>query len=147
MARRRVFATTKYFFDRQEVIDALDVAERKALSKFGAFVRRRAQSSMRPKKKPSKPGKPPRVVQGNLKKFLFFAFDPKSKSVVIGPEPIGNRPIVPRLLELGGRARVGARSKKPYGPLILPRPYMQPAFLKELDKAEKQFQNKLKKGR
>lgn len=38
---------TRFFFDRQAVISRLDRMERRVLSKFGAFVRRRARSSVR----------------------------------------------------------------------------------------------------
>jgi hypothetical protein len=73
------------YFDRPAVTNAVDKATRQVLSKFGAFVRRRARTSMRKKKGNSPPGSPPYVQTGLLKQFLFFAFDPDKKSVVIGP--------------------------------------------------------------
>src|SRR5690242_12299768 len=76
------------FFDRKAVVDATTVAERKALSRIGAFVRRRARSSLRRRKRVSRPGEPPSVHSkddtANLKNILF-AYEPSHRRVVIGP--------------------------------------------------------------
>jgi hypothetical protein len=50
-----------FFFDRQSVIDRMTKANRRALSKVGAFIRRRARSSLRRRKRRSQPGSPPSV--------------------------------------------------------------------------------------
>ncbi len=70
---------------------------------------------------PSKPGEPPRVRAGQLKQFLYFAFDPASKSVVVGPAklPSSSALPVPAILEFGGTSE---------GSRIAPRPYMRPAL-------------------
>lgn len=47
MLRFNVKAAKGQFFDRLKVIEALDAVALKGLSKFGAFVRRTARSSMR----------------------------------------------------------------------------------------------------
>jgi hypothetical protein len=73
------------FFDRESVIKAEDAASRKTLSKFGAFVRRRAQTSIRPRRDVSQPGQPPSSHVGTLRKMIFFAYDKDRRSVVIGP--------------------------------------------------------------
>jgi hypothetical protein len=95
----------RLFFDRAEVIGAMDKATRAALIKAGSFIRRRARSSMGAKvkdKTPPRPaGNPPRVRRGQLKNLLFFSYDPGARSVVIGPEKFG-RGEVPRLHEFGG---------------------------------------------
>jgi len=75
-----------FFFDRQKIIDATTKAQRANLSKAGAFIRTRAKSSMRKRKASAQPNQPP-SAHGNpqLKNLLYFAYDPSSKSVVIGP--------------------------------------------------------------
>lgn len=52
------------FFDRKAVLAAVDKATLRVLSKFGAFVRRRAKSSIRKRKKASPPGQPPSSHSG-----------------------------------------------------------------------------------
>jgi hypothetical protein len=55
------------FFDRQAVISALDAAARVVLSKFGAFVRQAARSSIRTQKAISKKQDAPPACTGNGK--------------------------------------------------------------------------------
>ncbi|MBN2377062.1 MAG: hypothetical protein JXD22_11715 [Sedimentisphaerales bacterium] len=104
---------TNTFFDKPKVINAVGRATRKVLSKFGAYVRRTAKTSIRKRKKVSAPGQPPASHTGRLKKLIFFAYDPIKASVVIGPA-LGNmisfngsgkpvRGTVPETLEYGGR--------------------------------------------
>lgn len=93
------------FFDREKVFRAMDKAKLRALSKFGAFVRTRARTSMRKRKKPSAPGTPPSAHVGTLKKLLYFAYDPATKSVVVGPVPFG----------AAARQNVGAPEVNEYG--------------------------------
>jgi hypothetical protein len=85
------FKIKESFFDRPKVIAALKKAKRKVLSKAGAFVRRRARSSL---KKPGKrkagmasaPGRPPsNHTSGHSLKTILFAFDTASSSMVVGP--------------------------------------------------------------
>lgn len=87
--------------------------------------------SPRPKRPlaPSKPGEPPRIVTGLLKKFLFFAYDAGSKSVVVGPARLnGTSGTAPATLEKGGSATIGGRRKKTVR--VAARPYMGPALAK-----------------
>ena len=77
--------TKTLFFDSPKVLSAVDKATRQVLSKFGAFVRRSAKSSIRKRKRISSPGQPPSSHSGFLKKFIWFGYEPGSKSVVIGP--------------------------------------------------------------
>lgn len=138
-----VQAATKSFFDRAAVADAVDKGTKRALSKFGAFVRTRARSSIRKRKKVSEPGKPPSSHRGTLKKLLFFAFDPVAKSVVVGPVPF-SKAEAPPLLEYGGSA---TRTKKSGGTKTAnyrPRPFMGPAFKAELPKAPQLFKDAIK---
>ena len=106
----------KWFFDSPAVTDAVDVATRRVLSRFGAYVRQTAQCSIRTRKGPSTPGQPPHSHSGHLRKFMSFWYDRSARSVVIGPEKlnkvqfdkgmgIGNV-TVPQLLEYGGTGGV-----------------------------------------
>jgi hypothetical protein len=47
------------FFDRAKVKNAVDAGTRRVLSRFGAFVRTRARTSIRKRKGTSPPGGPP----------------------------------------------------------------------------------------
>ena len=143
------------FFDRRAVMAATDNATRQVLSKFGAFVQRRAKSSIRapgadrdaPKirnaqgrlvfrrLRASKPGDPPFSRTGLLKKFIFFSFDSDRRSVVIGPTLINKPTGAPETLEYGGTVDAPRWWKQDGKPMrrvrIEKRPYMQPAFDKE----------------
>lgn len=116
------------FFDRQAVQQAVDKAARKNLSKFGAFVRRSAQTSIRSRKRVSDPGNPPSSHTGLLKRHIYFAYDPQRKSVVIGPVAWKRRGAftVPEVLEYGGLVK---EAKQKYN--YRARPFMRPAFEKE----------------
>lgn len=99
----KVDAAKALFFDRAAVTGAVDKATRKVLSRFGAFVRRRARSSIRKRKKVSQPGQPPSGRTGLLKRLLFFAFEPRRQSVVIGPAALnGGYGDGAEMLEHGG---------------------------------------------
>lgn len=120
------------FFDVPKVVSAMDKTTRRVFSKFGAFVRRRAQSSIRKRKKTSVPGEPPSGHTGLLRKFIFFSYDAGRKSVVIGPTLLGSGGgEAPRLLEHGGSA-TRKRGKQMKQVNYRPRPFMQPAYEAEL---------------
>ena len=132
------------FFDREKVIRAVDAATLRVFSKFGAFVRQRAKSSIRNRKKPSSPGQPPSSHTGDLKQFIFFGLDRSTKSVVIGPVLLNKRGggLTLPALEYGGKSYVITRyrrssnkhlnKRKPI--TVKARPFMQPAFEKEESK-------------
>jgi len=126
------FEFKQLFFDRQAVISKVDAASRKVLSKFGAFVRRSAKSSIRKRKKPAPPGSPPSSHTGLLKKFIFFGYDTDARSVVIGPTRLNQkgRGEAPPLLEYGGKTTLKRRGKRKRT-TYKARPYMGPAFEKE----------------
>src|SRR5690349_8419313 len=92
------------FFDRPAVKAKVKDGTQSALSKIGAFVRRSAKGLIRPGKKAAKPGNPPKSHVGTLKDLIFFAYDDKNDSVVIGPQLFRSKtnPTVPQLLEVGG---------------------------------------------
>ena len=136
------------FFDSTKVISAAGRAKRKVLSRFGAFVRRTAKSSIRKRKKVSPPGKPPTSRTGLLKKFIFFGYVPASDSVVVGPIMLNSKSgDTPRVLELGGKTTVasGLKSKRKKRTVkIAARPYMTPAMDKELPKLPDMWKNSIK---
>jgi len=126
------------FFDSKKVIDATTKAERRVFSRFGAFVRRAARSSIRKRKRASEPSKPPSSHTGLLKRFIFFVYDPNRRSVLIGPARLsGKAGDAPRALEHGGKSKIVARHKgRPAirAVTIRARPFMGPAFEKEKPK-------------
>lgn len=125
----------KLFFDRKSVLSAVDEGTRKVLAKFGAFVRQRSRSSLKTKKGTSAPGAVPYSHTGKLKGGILFAYDPSTRSVVIGPTRFGSSN-APRLLESGGVGKVEGR------PANYPaRPFMRPAFVAELAKVGDAFKN------
>lgn len=113
-----VESAKNYFFDRKIVMERAAKANAKASAKFGAFVRRTAQTSIRSRKKASPPGTPPSNRTGLLKKNIFFAFDPRTGGVVVGPALLNGRgakavgETVPSALETGGRIVIKERQFK-----------------------------------
>ena len=122
------------FFDQKAVRSATDRATRKVLSKFGAYVRTAARSSIRKRKTISEPGQPPSSHVGTLRRLIFFGYDTGKRSVVVGPTPFGNTAEAPPLLEYGGRARRKDRRDRVRTATYRPRPFMGPAFEQEKPK-------------
>lgn len=145
-----------FFFSAKRVTDKVDPATRRVLSRFGAFVRRRAKSSLKYKDGPAPPGKPPHVHRSTgftkkgkggkpgqpsspLRELVYFAFEPSDKSVVIGPAIGGSRSGAPKTLEEGGTAVVDGKTVA-----VRPRPTMKPAFALELVKAADGYRDTVK---
>lgn len=63
----------------------------------------------------SKPGEPPRDQTGLLKRFIFFSFDDRTKTTVVGPAKLNSPSGAPERLEYGAED-------------MKPRPYMTPAL-------------------
>ena len=131
------------FFDRDKVKRSADAGTRKVLSRFGAFVRQRAKTSIKKRKGTSPPGGPPFSHTGLLRKFILFGYDPARKSVVIGPTLIREGSVAPRLLEHGGDTTLETRkgSRRAY---YRRRPFMGPAFAAEQDKLPALWQNSVR---
>lgn len=96
------------FFDRHAVVDKVEKARVTVLSRIGAFMRTRARSMLRKRKRISNPGQAPSVHTSDPTislKNVQFGYDFSSRSVVVGPIPLngknGGTP-VPELLEFGG---------------------------------------------
>ena len=118
------------FFAKDEILDRLNKGRKKALKKMGAYVRRSARSSLRRRKKASTPGKPPSVhSQSDIAtlKAIFFTYDARTDSVVIGPLRLNTVDVIganrtsflrgsaPSLHEFGGTRRVAEELIKPRG--------------------------------
>jgi phage gpG-like protein len=138
---------TKFFFDRKSVQDQVGKKNAKALAKAGAFVRRRARSSLRRRKRVSSPGSAPSVHSQDkvaTLRNILFAYDRQAQSVVIGPVRLnGSQGSVPALHEFGGRAiirrnrnrRERARQQPAVRMASYPaRPFMGPALKAEAPK-------------
>jgi hypothetical protein len=121
------------FFDRAAVTNSVDRAERNVLSRFGAFVRRGARSSIRRRKSISQPGSPPSSHTDLLKQNIFFLYEPQRSIVVIGPIQLNSGMDAPALLEHGGTA-LRLRKAKRVRMTYRPRPFMGPAFEREKPK-------------
>ncbi len=115
------------FFDKAAVLKAIGGDAAKALSKFGAFVWKRARTSMRRRKKSAAAGSPPSAHAGQLKTLLFFSWDPSTRSVVIGPTPFREGK-VPSLLEFGGSTTLRKRGGHSKTARYAAFPFMGPAL-------------------
>jgi len=101
---------SRFFLDSSKLLAKVDAAKRKNLSFSGAVLRRSAQESMRYRNKPAPAGQPPSAHKEGkgplLRKRLFFAFEPATESVVVGPEALsGAKADAPELMERGGTAQ------------------------------------------
>jgi hypothetical protein len=133
------------FFDRKEVIDKLTKAERRVLSKQGAFLRTASRRSIRRRKKISSPGDPPNAhAKGKYAtlKNILFAYEPHRHSVVVGPVKLSKSrgsKTVPEVLEFGGSTRINGKRV-----VITKRPFMRPAYDKEKDKLNAMWKGAVK---
>ncbi|MCP4594500.1 MAG: hypothetical protein GY842_27530 [bacterium] len=157
----------KLFFDRPKVQRAVGAANRRALSKVGAFIRQRAKTSIRKRKGAAPPGRPPHSHTGLLRRFIFFGYDPRKESVVIGPARLNRGTRAPHTLEFGGNVvtkrallvRVGDTGRDRRGRfkrgkrrlvkkgtklIYKPRPFMGPALEKERPKLPKLWANSVR---
>ena len=137
---------TAMFFDRPKVTRTVDRAKRRVLSKAGAFIRTRARTSIRKRKRTSRPGDPPSSHAGHLRRLILFGYDRQRESVVVGPVGF-RRSIAPNVLEVGGRTvvtrrRSGKTQKRTVR--IAARPYMAPALEKERSNLPKVWRNSIR---
>jgi hypothetical protein len=137
------------FFDPTKLLAAADRLEARAQSRFGAFVRRRMKSSIKYRaaaesagpgqppfahrsagftraKKNRKTGKSQKQAQSPLRELIYFARDPRTRSVVIGPAAFGSR--VARTIEKGGTGfRTDPRTGRKESATFAPHPFAEPA--------------------
>jgi hypothetical protein len=140
------------FFDRPKVRKAVDHGKRRTLSRAGAFIRQRARTSIRKRRRSSRPGEPPSSHTGLLRRFILFGYDRQRDSVVVGPVGF-RRSQAPNDLEFGGRtivesgrARRSGRKRKKRTVRIAARPYMRPALEKERSNLPAVWRNSVKGG-
>ena len=119
-------------FDGNRIVRGVERANRSALMRAGAFIRRRARSSIRRRKKISAPGKPPSSHTGRLKGLILFGYDRGSESVVIGPRTTGNRDQAGETLEHGKTVTRRQRRRR-RRVRYRARPFMGPALEKEIE--------------
>ncbi len=133
-ARRRVLCRAGGLV-RRESRESIRQARQKRLAEMTKDERRRyaiasRYAAARGRKKPRRPwmasraGEPPRSRIGLLKRGIFFSYDDRSDSVVVGPAKINSNTDAPHKLEEGGITRTpeGRRAA------LAPRPYMGPAY-------------------
>ncbi len=144
MIQFSLHAAKEGFFDRAKVQRAVDAANRRVLSQFGAFVRQRAKTSVRKRKGTSPPGSPPYSHTGFLRKSVLFAYDRARNSVVIGPVLLRAGSRVATLLEHGGEGVVKTRDGKTKRAKFRPRPFMGPAFAAEREKLPDLWRNSVR---
>lgn len=134
-------------------------------------MRQRAKTSIKPptpgreKVVVSTPGTPPRDRTKHLKKGIFFRYERARHGVVIGPVKMSGssrsgKPsqgkTVPQILEEGGaiktlyvmgiEGRPGRLGKRLRKAQVLARPYMRPAFEKELPGLSEMWRNSVRSG-
>jgi len=111
------------FLDSPAVLARVEKNERRTLARSGGFIRTTARRSIRRRKRVSQPGEPPsaHAASGDFAslKTIFFAFDFRTRSVVIGPVGLNihhyyqgklSKGTVPEVLEKGGT--IGIREKR-----------------------------------
>lgn len=116
------YKVTGQFFDRLAVQKMLPPLERRTLSRIGAFIRRRARSSIRRRKRASQPGSPPSAHSSDKVasiRNILFAYEASRKSVVVGPVKLnqvnsdwitGGTITIPELMEFGGVLNIQEKS-------------------------------------
>ncbi|KKM63424.1 hypothetical protein LCGC14_1511610 [marine sediment metagenome] len=141
------------FFDRKVVTRRVDRTTRRVLSRFGAYVRTTARSSIRRRNKTSEPGRPPSSHVGLLKRLIYFGYDPQRETVVIGPTPLHGRQTKDALemLEYGGTTRRVLEGYSRRGPRgkkrtvrYKARPFMGPAFQQVKPKLPQMWRDSVK---
>jgi len=114
---------------RQKKLSEMTKKERQAFYIRSGIAKKTGEKKPRRPNMPSAPGEPPRVIGGQVKKFLYFAYDKQERSVVVGPAKINNPTGAPETLEKGGVVNTKAGRVK-----ISKRPYMLPAHQEHISK-------------
>lgn len=151
---RNAFCDVKrLFFDKPAVMNAMDRATNRALSRLGAYVMSDAKRSLRkagPKTRPSTPPAPPRSRTGLLKERIKFAYEREKRTVVIGPMKLPRTRYDDNLimLEYGGKRQMkglGWGHRRSSIAVYKKRPFMQPAYDKNIGLAHKLYKDALAK--
>lgn len=146
----------QFYFDREKVIAQIGRQRARKMGRIGSFVRTRARSLLRRRKKSSEPGRPPSVRSKSKRATLRdirFGLTMDGYGVVIGPAFFhsisgGTAKTVPELMEKGGSARITAfgggdklsfwefpsAERRDINAHYEPRPFMGPALEMETEK-------------
>ena len=121
------------------IIKAAERHEKKLLNHIGGYIRKTAVRSMKKGhgKIVSKPGKPPFTWTLVYPASLRYAYDPVTRTVVIGGLLLGKSAVpVPGIIEKGGmQVLVNKRRYQLYVGKYLPRPALRLALKKAMDRA------------
>lgn len=160
----------RLFFDTPHVRRQVERGRLKALRKTGGYIRKAILGNIRqrPYSVHSKPGHSPFAHDQTFKGNIFFAYDPSTKSVVVGPAflnlmgqraspkiGIGSvgRGTIPAVLEYGGSIRTGEILRRKFKNRarkiglrggwvkIAARPYVGPALARSLPYVPEHFRN------
>jgi hypothetical protein len=139
---------SKLFFNSPAVLAATTKAERKVLSRIGAFLRSDIRQNIRNRRRPSRQGEGPTNQTGILKNFTTFDYDPANHSVVAGPKKLSGMTSedCPFVLEHGGMIKTSARIRRlnknaPSMAYISARPYVRPALNKNINIIPEQWRD------
>ena len=139
------FKITGVVLDTRKIQKAAERGERRVLSRFGFLTRRTAQRSVKRRKKTSAVGQPPSSHTGVLRRFILYAYERATRSVIIGPKRLGNKGgggRAPAALEHGGRSATAGKRRQAIK--IRPRPTMGPAFEKTKPQLRSLWHNSIK---
>jgi len=132
------------FFDSPAVLASVDSATRKVLNRIGGMIRLTARRSIKKTSSHnsvSKPGKPPFSHTGLLRNYIYYSFDPASRSVVVGPAALNAKSKdVPHTLEYSGSTRIKGKNVH-----IAARPFMGPALAVNQPRMAALWKNSVKK--
>lgn len=106
------FELKDWFFDRQQVLDAVGKATARVLAEQGALVRRTARGKIRFQVGPSEPGESPHAHSRGTASLrtIWFALEPDKATVIVGPirltrsgdDDLAEIAPAPNVLEFGG---------------------------------------------
>lgn len=114
---------------RQKPFSEMTAEERRRYAIAVFYARKAGGKKPRRPFAHSKPGEPPRVIVGHVKRLLFAGWDSKTQTAVIGPAYLPGaprQPTTPQKLEAGATR-------------LKPRPYMLPSLKAELPNIPRQF--------
>lgn len=94
---------SRFFLDNKRIMRYMNAKQRRVLNRAGAYARTVAKRSIKSRRGNAAPGEPPHSHTGLLKNFIFYAYDPRAKAVIVGPQkvPAGTKGAL-RALEVGG---------------------------------------------
>ncbi len=149
------------FFDRAAVLEAMDRKTVRALGRAGVIIQRAGKRLLKYGQTVSSPGSPPTVHKTSgftriarrgkkagqpqpvspLRELVFYAYDPASKSTVVGPEIFRNAKSrgAPKALEKGGEVQVTKRDGTTTIQRVEARPFMLPALQSKVSVIPQQF--------